>query len=243
MLSITLGYIVSEKPIDGVKWFVKQVSDVSDVPCGSPCLIVGYSKAKSDPRFKSILEKRLDHLTFWTFKKTEKRSDYETDIESFYSFILDRVTSGVSYYYACPYKLRYSQAKWLVNALKIGVGSCIYISDKFIYLSYGRGFVVGMSFCDLEYMGIDPSEVVSMALSNKANIVVNDSDKRVFSLARTLKNKKYAVTRFIELRDKNVKKEIHTHRNVRSEGLNTMLHRAIEERVQNPSEQGVRLRG
>lgn len=232
MFSVTLGYVVSDKRIDGIKWFVKQVSNVSDVPCGTPCLIVGYSSAKEDPRFKSILDKKLDDVTFWTFKKTEKRADYEVDLESFYSFILGRVTSGVSYYYACPYRLKYSQAKWLINVLKIGVGSCIYISEGFIYLSYGRGFVVGMSFDDLDYMGIDHSKVVSMILLNRNNIVVNDSDKRVFSLARTLKNKKYAVTRFIELRDKNVKKEIHADRHFRSEGRDTMLHRASEERVQ-----------
>ena len=50
-----LGYIVTERKLTNIDGFVEQVNDISLADSTKPILIVGWKKAKEDPRYTSIL--------------------------------------------------------------------------------------------------------------------------------------------------------------------------------------------
>jgi hypothetical protein len=83
-----LGYIVTDRKLTNIDGFVEQVNDISLADPTKPILIVGWKKAKQDPRYESILDKQLDENVFWTFSKTESRSDFEDDLKNFYNIII-----------------------------------------------------------------------------------------------------------------------------------------------------------
>ena len=86
-----LGYIVSKKKIKNVVDFVGVVNSVEDIDDPTkPFIIIGLNEAKEiSPNF-SILNKVLDVDVFWTFGKTEKRTEHERDLENFYKYVLDK---------------------------------------------------------------------------------------------------------------------------------------------------------
>ena len=66
-----IGYIVTDRKLNNIEGFVKQVSDYSEVDPTKPVLIVGWDNAKAFDGYKGILDKQLDDKTFWTFKRSE----------------------------------------------------------------------------------------------------------------------------------------------------------------------------
>ena len=85
----TLGYIVSKTKISDLKGFVEQVNDFSLANSAKPILIVGYKEAKKIAKEEGkefdILNKSLGNNLFWTFKKTESKSDFEKDYQEYLS--------------------------------------------------------------------------------------------------------------------------------------------------------------
>ena len=86
-----LGYIISDNVIREKNSFVGYVKDISEADPTKPILYIGYKKAKSIEGYKNILEKKINNNIFWTFKKTESRSDYEIDLEKFYKYIINNI--------------------------------------------------------------------------------------------------------------------------------------------------------
>ena len=105
------GYIVSKTKISDLKGFVEQVDDISLADLAKPILIVGYKEAKKiaseEGKEFDILNKSLDKNLFWTFKKTESKSDFEKDIIKFYSYIINNIIYNINYYYINIYIIYY----------------------------------------------------------------------------------------------------------------------------------------
>ena len=83
----TLGYIVTDKKLKDIDGFVEQVNDISLADSTKPILVVGWKNAKNCDGYTSILEKQLGENIYWTFSKSESRSDFEADLQTFYSII------------------------------------------------------------------------------------------------------------------------------------------------------------
>ena len=94
-----LGYIVTDRKINNVKDFVEVVNDISLTDSTKPVLLVGLENAKKNIENFSILNKKVNDNLFWTFKKTEKRVDFENDINYFYNYIIYNITRNIKYYY------------------------------------------------------------------------------------------------------------------------------------------------
>ena len=191
-----LGYIVSEKKLKNIDGFVEQVTDIQMADPTKPILIVGWKKAKEDPRYSTILDKQLDENVFWTFSKTESRSDFEEDLKEFYAVIYSNILNNINYYYINIYKLKYSNIKKLYNIiLTSGEVKNIYLSKDLLYVPY-EGKVLGLSLSILEYCGIPRDKIINKIKSVGIN-VLEDNGKFIFKLVRQLGNKKYAVPYFV----------------------------------------------
>ena len=83
----TLGYIVTDRKLKNIDGFVEQVNDISLADSTKPILVVGWKNAKNCDGYTSILEKQLGNNIYWTFSKSESRSDFEEDLQMFYNII------------------------------------------------------------------------------------------------------------------------------------------------------------
>ena len=191
-----IGYIVTDKKMNNIEGFVKQVDNYSEVDPTKPVLIVGWDNAKSFDGYKSILDKQLNDNTFWTFKRSENRSDFEDDLKKFYSFAFEKVLDDVKYYYVNVLGLRYSKLKKLYDIFNSSERKNIYINNGIIYVLY-NGKILGVSLEVLEYCGIRKNKVLTLLGSNPNNHLFFNTSKGIGKLCRFLDNKKYAIPYFI----------------------------------------------
>ena len=191
-----LGYIVTDRKLTNIDGFVEQVNDISLADSTKPILIVGWKKAKEDPRYESILDKQLDENVFWTFSKTESRSDFEDDLKIFYNIIYNNILNNINYYYINIFKLKYNNIKKLYNIiLNSKEIKSIYLSRDILYIPY-EGKVLGLSLQVLEYCKISKEKIINKIKEREIE-VIEDNKKSIFKLSKQLGNKKYAVPYFI----------------------------------------------
>jgi len=193
-----LGYIVTDKKINGIKDFVEVVNDISLADSTKPVLLVGLENAKKNINNFSILEKKVNDNLFWTFKKTEKRVDFENDINYFYKFIINNITRNIKYYYINILNLKYNKIKKLYNILFSGEKKYIYISNNMLYILY-NGNVLGISISILEYIKIDTKKFFRKLYSNQNNIICTNASDCVKSIKAEIGNKKYVVPYFMSI--------------------------------------------
>ena len=192
----TLGYIVTDKKLSKIDGFVEQVNDITLADSTRPILVVAWKNAKKYSGYKSILDRSLGDGIYWTFSRSESRSDFEQDLEKFYDIIYNNILNKIYYIYIDICKLRYSKIKKLYNIIFSKEIKNIYISNNILYIPYD-GSVLGVSMTMLEYCGIHRDKVLSKIRSNPSNRVIEDNDKTVFKIVRRLGNKKYALPYFI----------------------------------------------
>ena len=195
----SLGYIVSDTKIKNLKGFVEQVNDVSLADLTKPTLFVGIENAKKNIKNFSILDKKYGDNIYWTFKKTEKRVEFEDDIEKFYNNIIYNISCNIKYYYINIYNLRYNKIKKLYNILFSDKGKYIYISNEMIYLLYKDNIILGISLNLLEYIKIKKEKILSKLYSNKNNIICTDVSKCVKAIRNEIGNNKYVVPYFMSI--------------------------------------------
>ena len=191
-----LGYIVTDRKMNDIEGFVEQVKDYTDADSTKPILIVGWDNAKLHRGYKSILEKELAPGVFWTFKKSESRSDFEQDLKNFYQYVYNVILDNIDYYYINILSLGYNKLKKLYSIFNSKERKNIYISDNLLYTLYD-GKVLGVSLDVLEYCGVKRDKVLSLLSSNPANKIYDNSHKWMIRLCKYLGNKKYAVPYFI----------------------------------------------
>lgn len=195
----SLGYIVTDSKIKNVKGFVEQVNDVSLADLTKPTLFVGIENAKKNIKDFSILDKKYGNNIFWTYKKTEKRVDFEDDINYFYNFIINNISCNIKYYYINLYKLKYNKIKKLYNILFSNDRKYIYISNEMIYLLYKNNIILGISLSLLEYMKINKNKILNKLYSNKNNIICTDVSQCVKSIRNEIGDNRYVVPYFMSI--------------------------------------------
>jgi hypothetical protein len=191
-----LGYIVTDRKLKNIDGFVGQVGDISLADSAKPILIASWKKAKEDPRYKGILDKKLDENLYWTFSPTESRSDYEEDLKNFYNIIYNNILNNIDYYYINIFKLKYSNIKKLYNIiLNSKEIESIYLSRDILYIPYD-GKVLGLSLQVLGYCKIAREKIINK-IKQKGIRVIEDDEKIIFKLSKQLGNKKYAIPYFV----------------------------------------------
>lgn len=73
----------------------KNIDDIVDKSL--PMLIVGLTNAKKYIKDFNILKKHYADNVWWTFTKTERGSDYYTDVDEFYENAIKKIVDNVEY--------------------------------------------------------------------------------------------------------------------------------------------------
>ena len=74
----------------------KKCKTLEEIDKSLPTLIIGYNEAKQMINGFNILKKDYpEQRVWWTFSKTEKRTDYDKDIEGYYNVLINEMTKTV----------------------------------------------------------------------------------------------------------------------------------------------------
>lgn len=188
-----LGYIVTEHKMKGIESFVEQVNSIELADSTKPILLISWKNAKKHPKYTNILDRKLDSNLFWTFSKSENRSDFERDLDKFYTYIFANISETVTYYYVNILKLRYAKIKKLYNIINSNIDKNIYINNRMVYIPFQNDKILGLSLQILSYCGIKQSKVLSRIFKNSHNKQVDSTDRTTIKLERKLEDKKYVI--------------------------------------------------
>lgn len=194
-----IGYIVSKRKIKDLMSGIGVVSDVSSVPSNFPYLIVGLEEAKKNIDNFSIFKKQINNYCSWTFGKTERRNDFEKDVNLFYESIINNIINNTKYYYINILNIKYNKFKNMYNIINSSEQKYIYISNDMIYI-YVNGYILGLSLQILKYCKIDTRKIIEKIKANKNNIILTNDSFLSFKLKSLIKDKKYLVSYFMALR-------------------------------------------
>lgn len=190
-----IGTIVTKSKNVDTNSFVC-VTDNFDISSGitMPTLIVGKKLAQHICGCENIhlLDRKISDNLYWTFAKTEQRSEYEKDLKEFNSKILESLLRKITYKNLNIFTEPMSVIKRFVAFMNGKSQKIIYASYNMLYV-YCHGTVYGASISDLQYVGITRSKVFKKLRENRNNTIITDDKFIDSSVKRFAQNHKMFV--------------------------------------------------
>lgn len=171
-----LGNIVSETPIRENKLF-NITNNLTNIDREIPTLIVGWDFSKrifSGTTKLSILDKKIDKNTNWTFTKKEKRIDFEKDISFFMKDSIKSIESRVKYKYINILTANYSEIKKIIKRLISQEVCYIYINKNSFVYAYLGDIIIGIDLNFIDFLSIDRKKIYRLLYSNKNEVFFNE---------------------------------------------------------------------
>lgn len=180
-----IGNIITSSKIEDENFKVcRKLETIDD---SLPTLIVGWEKTKEIYGDKvSILHKKIDDKTQWTFSTKERKVDYDKDIESFMSNCYSNIGKGVNYIYVDVIHDSKKKIKKIIRKIYSLKNPKVYNHlNRMIYI-YGDNIVFGVDTEMLSYIGIDYKKVLDK-LSKISNCLF--IDEKIFNIYKSIINK------------------------------------------------------
>jgi len=180
-----IGNIITSSKIEDDNFKVcRKIETIDD---SLPTLIVGWEKTKEIYGDKvSILHKKIDDKTQWTFTTKERKVDYDKDIESFMSNCYSNIGKDINYVYIDVMHDTKKKIKKIIKKIYSLKNPKVYNHlNRMIYI-YGDNIVFGVDIEILSYIGIDYNKVLTK-LSKIPNCLF--IDEKIFNIYRGMINK------------------------------------------------------
>ena len=151
--------ITKSKNVDTFKFITVTVNKENINP-NVPTLIIGKETALTVyPKEKiHIRNRNIEGKVWWTYARTEKRDEYESDIKKFNKYVLEELTKSVKYISFNIITAPFSRIKDMLSFFRNNEDKYVYITDKQIY-TFSKGVVFGISKDEMMYCGIDMDRV------------------------------------------------------------------------------------
>jgi hypothetical protein len=174
-----IGNIVTGYSKDKFPKFFNVVKSFDEVDNSVPTLIVGLESAREKIEGFSIIKKSYSSgMLCWTYKKTERKYDFDRDTDAFYRKCLEKVLSDVEYRYLNIPSYRYSELKRIYSWVKGKTKKLCFLTrdSNFLFIyDTGRKMVFGLSLTLFEYMGVNRKKIVSLVGRNRNNIFIHNT--------------------------------------------------------------------
>ena len=180
-----IGNIITSSKIEDDNFKVcRKLETIDD---SLPTLIVGWEKTKEIYGDKvSILHKKIDDKTQWTFTTKERKVDYDKDIESFMSNCYSNIGKDINYVYIDVMHDTKKKIKKIIKKIYSLKNPKVYNHlNRMIYI-YGDNIVFGVDIEILSYIGINYNKVLTK-LSKIPNCLF--IDEKIFNIYRGMINK------------------------------------------------------
>lgn len=175
-----IGNIITSSNLNIGKEF-RIVQTIDDADASLPILIIGWEIAKKNIPSFNILTKEYhinDMCIFWTFKKNERKSEYEQDIENFKQYCYRSLLDKIKYQYLDISFFNIKNVKYFLKFIYSTQNTkyFYYLPNKkflFIYNPANRrqNTICGLSLSLCQYIGINIENLMSKIKANKYNKV------------------------------------------------------------------------
>lgn len=202
-MKIYLGNIVTAYKRENFSLFFNVVKDMEEVIDGVPTLIIGLENARNGIENFTILNKRYNNdMLWWTYKKTERKYEFDDDIVSFYNFCITTFVEKYKYVYIDIPKYRYNRLKKLINYINSPIDKICFQTREnnflFIYDSELKT-VFGLSMTLLEYIGIEKAKVIKKIKANRKNRFLYDTSFLDQGLRKVIDNNTHYILPLAEV--------------------------------------------
>lgn len=198
-----IGRIITKNKNFDTLDFVDITSDTTKIDNTIPTLIIGRQTAETLYGGENIhvLDKKVGDNVYWTYSKLERRNDFEKDIEKFNNKLFKNLMSQVSYEYISPFTTDYSTVKKILGSLKDNKTKIGYIFDQHLYILYNN-IVYGLSFVEMEYVGIKRDKIMSRILNSKKVKIVPNTNFLSRNMRKLIKDNKIIIPYAYFLKEK-----------------------------------------
>jgi len=154
-----IANIVSTSKVEAPEEF-NVVNSVNEIIDGLPTLIIGYDIVNNLYPDFDIINISLGENKYWTFKRTEKRDKYESDLKWFISKVYADLTNDLSYVFVDPIQYRRKTLIKIIKKIYSLKDPIAFLNEQMLYV-YGETFIFGIDLKLLAFMGVDTNKIKS----------------------------------------------------------------------------------
>jgi hypothetical protein len=152
-----IANIVSTSKVEAPEEF-NVVQSVNEIIDGLPTLIIGYDIVNNLYPDFDIINISLGENKYWTFKRTEKRDKYESDLKWFISKVYADLTNDLSYVFVDPIQYRRKTLIKIIKKIYSLKDPISFLNEQMLYV-YGDTFIFGIDLKLLAFMGVDTDKI------------------------------------------------------------------------------------
>lgn len=172
---------------DGLYNVVKEKEDLIE---GIPTLVIGWEKTKKLFPSACIIEWKISDDTYWTWGNRERREVQERDLARFRRIAIKEFLTTIKYVFFNVMVSSDMMIEKFLSSLRDERAKYIFIYNDMIYVYYsGNNNIIGVSLCDVDYIGMDRKVFFRALYGGKNNVLVKDEIP--FKLRNEFKNKSY----------------------------------------------------
>tara|TARA_B100001769_G_scaffold245957_1_gene216085 strand:- start:1030 stop:1659 length:630 start_codon:yes stop_codon:yes gene_type:complete len=179
-----IGNIVTDIEISEKNFnIVKCLEDCKD---SLPTLIIGWNLTKTTIEEVSIIHKQINEKLWWTFNPTERKVDFEGDIERFKDLCYSSIGKHLHYVYIDPLHSKKKIIKKILNKIYSFNECFLYITPTNMLYIYSENLIFGVDLNVLDFIGIKKDKILDKIekLSN-CFLVRNE----IFNICKEFKEK------------------------------------------------------
>jgi hypothetical protein len=173
----------------------KYCLNIEDIDDTLPTLIIGWDKTKELFGDEvSILHKQITKNLFWAFSPKERKSEYDSDYDSFKVFCYNSFGENIPYVYL---DILYGKSKInfrIIRKILSLKNPIIYISENGMLYIYGENIIFGVDLNVLTLLGDKRDKVVERVKSLENCILV---DSEIFNKCKDFLYKMKNKNRYI----------------------------------------------
>ena len=159
-----IGNIVTKSKKNTFGDIFNVVKSFDDIIEGIPTLIIGFEEAKEWIENFNIIDKQYGDI-WWTFKKTERRCEYEEDVIKFYNYAILHEMEKTKYVYVDLINFRLANIKKMIKFLGDSTKKYVFLTRNshfmFVYSEvYNTVFGISLELC--EYLGVAKQKVYKL---------------------------------------------------------------------------------
>lgn len=162
-----IANIVSKNSINVSQDF-NVVDSMDNIIHGLPTLIVGVDLTESLYPDFDILDRCIEENMYWTFKKTEKRDNFNQDLDWFITKVYTDLIKKVNYVYIDMIQYKKQTLIKIVRKIYSLKNIVTFIHNDMVYL-YGDNIIFGLDLKLYKYMGMN-----AIKLKDKIKLISTD---------------------------------------------------------------------
>lgn len=168
-----IGNIVTDNIIKDNDFKVCTSIDLIDETL--PTLIIGWKLVKEMYGDNvSILHKKINQRTYWTFNKRERKIDFENDLELFKDFCIESFGENIPYVYFDILYGKKSINYRIIRKLLSLKNPITYIDDNGMVYIYSENIIFGIDLNILDFFKGKKDKVIKKLKNIKNNVFANN---------------------------------------------------------------------